>query len=333
LFGVRRVGFVARSVYWFVFVFRAVRLAHRAHRSRPFQIVYGYEVHGVAAAKVLSRLWHVPLVARFQGTTFGVAWLDVRGKYLRAWDHWVALRAKADLVIMTDDGTRGDRVLASLGQDMSKVRFWMNGTDKGSFRDLPSRAEARGRLHLDAGSVLLMVSRLERWKCVERGIHAMPRVLEELPNTTLVIVGEGSDKNRLMRLARSLRVADRVLFAGSVVHEDIPLYMAAADLFLSLYRWSNVGNPLLEAMLAGTCIVTLANGDTARVVKNGVTGLLLDEEKLEALPELVLSLLRDPARAAKLGAAARAYALDTFPSWEERLADEIREVSRLVSAA
>ncbi len=330
-FNVRRLGFIARALWWLYFQIMAFFLAVKLKRKYSFSIVYGYEIMGVPIANALSRFWRIPLVHRFQGTSFGVGWSNSWVKYIRAWEHWFALRMPADLIIMTDDGTQGDRVLRKLGVDMSKVRFWMNGTDKEECNNLPSKGDARMRLGLKHGNVILMVSRLVMWKCVDRAIYSLPLVLEEFPDTLLVIVGDGDEKVTLEQLANHLKVGDHVLFIGSITHKEVQYYLAAADIFLSLYSWSNVGNPLLEAMLAGKCIVTLANGDTPRIIKHDFSGVLLDEDNLSLLPGILISLLRDPLHIAALGENARRYAMENFFTWEQRLSREINEVSQLLS--
>ncbi len=330
-FGVRRVGAIARAVWWIIFQVTATFLGLRLRHDYPFDIVYGYEIRAVPAAKLLSRLWRAPFVARFQGCIVRPGGPSLWKKYAKAWDHWYALRMPADLVVMTNDGSQGDRNLQELGVDMSKVRFWMNGTDKDAFVDMPTRQEARSRLGLKHGRVILMLSRLVWWKCVERGIEAFPQVLSECPDTVLLIVGDGPEKPKLERLAEDIKVADRVRFMGAVPRQEIKTYFAAADIFLSLYTLSNVGNPLLEAMLSGKCIVTLATGDTARVVKHGVTGVLLNEDDLALLPGELVSLLKDQARASKLGTNAREYAQNRFLSWEQRMSMEIMEVTELLA--
>lgn len=107
----------------------------------------------------------------------------------------------------------------------------------------------------------------------------------------LVIVGNGSERERLQGIARELGVEQHVRFEGAVPHGEIIQYLAAADIFLSFYDWSNVGNPLLEAMMAGKCIVTLNNGDTGQFVKNEENGILLEYEEPPKLPEVIRNLL------------------------------------------
>jgi len=328
---VRIVGFFARLLFWIYFQVRVFSIARRCARKAPFAVVYGYEITAVPVARWLSRLWRVPLVSRFQGTIFGVDCERRRLGRLRAWDHWLALRTPADLVIMTNDGTQGDRVLERLGVAMDRVRFWMNGTDREAYSVLPGKQEARRRLALRGGPTILTVSRLVGWKRVDRALRALPEVCRAIPDCQLVVVGDGEQRARLEALAADLAVAARVRFVGAVSRREVIEYSAAADLFLSLYDWSNLGNPLFEAMLAGKCVVTLDNGDTSTVVHDGANGILLKEDQLHTLPALLVRLLTDDDLRSRLEKQAKAYAFSRFWTWRDRMTAELEAVREIAS--
>ncbi len=330
LLHIRKVGFFFKSLWWFYFQVVSFIKAQKLRSKTKIDVVYGYEIYGVPVAKFLSRLWGVPMVARFQGTSLGVGWQNRKFRFLRAWEHFIGLRMPADLVIMTNDGTQGDRVLQELGVDMRKVRFWLNGVDWESFRFMPQNHEAKACLKLHTRYALLCISRLVNWKRVDRSLRALPAVLERFPDIILVIVGDGPERERLEQLANELGVRGHVRFEGAIPHSEVPKYLAAADIFLSFYDWSNVGNPLLEAMMAGKCIVTLNNGDTGQFIKNGENGILLEYEDLPKLSEIIKTLLADKELKDRMGANARRFAEKYFWSWEERLKADVSEVNQLV---
>jgi len=330
LMGIKKLGFFAKALWWIWFQSGTFFKAQRLRGEYPIDVVYGYEICGVPVAKLVSTLWHVPIVSRFQGTSLRVFWMNKSFWRIRRWEDIIGLKMPVNLVIMTNDGTQGDRVLQQLGVDMGRVRFWMNGVDWELFKRIPERQKAIRTLNVNSEHILLTISRLARWKRVDRAIRALPGVLWTHPETLLVVVGDGPERERLEVLAFDLGVRDRVLFEGAVPHQEIPRYLASADIFLSLYDWSNVGNPLLEAMMAGKCIITLNNGDTNRFVKDGQNGILLEYEDLPRLPEVINSLLVDEKRKNELGMNARNFAKEHFWSWEERLGAEVQAVESLL---
>jgi len=331
LFKIKKIGFFAKIIWWFYFQITSFFIGYKIARKEKINIFYGYEVYGVPVAKILSKLWNTPMVARFQGSIVRLVWMKKPFWKLRAWNYVLAYKisSTSDLVIMTNDGSQGDRLLAQMGVNSDKVRFWINGLDVECFHLLPLIETARKLLGISHRHVLLSVSRLMRLKRVDRSIRALPEVVKDYPNTLLVIVGDGPERERLERLAKDLGVQDNVRFEGVVPHSEIPKYLAAADIFLSFYDWSNVGNPLLEAMMAGKCIISLNNGDTGKFVKNWKNGVLLDYKDLSKLPEITKRLLADEKLAQSLGANARKFAEKNFWTWEERINAELSEVNKL----
>ncbi|MEX0750115.1 MAG: glycosyltransferase family 4 protein, partial [Dehalococcoidia bacterium] len=250
------------------FPWLAARRAEHVLRHAPtqFEVLYGYEVHGVLAARLFRRKgYRLPLVTRFQGTVMRPALKD-RVMYYRRFEEALALKTRADLVIMTDDGTQGDDVLARLQPAAGdRVKFWRNGLDLDRLR--PATADGR-RAEREAlgiapdAFVMMTASRLAAWKRIDRAVRALPKVRAWVPGATLLVVGDGEERPRLEALARELRVADAVRFAGAVPQRDVVRYMHASDVFLATADLSNVGNPLLEAMACGMCIVAVDAGDT-----------------------------------------------------------------------
>ena len=307
--------------------------------AAPYDGIYAYEVHGVLAARLLRRRgYRPPLITRFQGTVMYPA-LGDRLLYLRRYDEALALKTPADLVIMTDDGTRGDEVLARLNPHVrGRVKFWRNGLDLDRLHapEADERAAARRELAVpDDAFVMLTASRLATWKRVDRAIRALPKVRSWIPGALLLIVGDGEERARLRALAQELGVAQNVRFVGAVPQTDVMRYMQAADVFLAIADLSNVGNPLLEAMACGSCIVAVDAGDTRDLIADGVTGRLVDSSNRsgiarpleERLADLLVTLANDATQRARLSAGAAAYAREHFWTWEQRMSAEVEAVA------
>lgn len=312
--------------------------------ARPYDVLYAYEVHAVLAARLLRRRgFGLPLVARFQGTVMHPALSD-RLLYLRRLEEALALKTRAAMYIMTNDGTRGAEVLSRLNPaSRGRVKFWRNGLDLDRLRPPgPSqRASARRDLAIpDDAFVLLTASRLATWKRVDRAVRALPKVRSWLPHAMLLIVGDGEERARLGALARELGVAAAVRFVGAVPHADVMRYMHAADVFLAIADLSNVGNPLLEAMACGMCIVAVDAGDTRELIIDSKTGRLADSSNRsgfvkpleDRLADLLVTLGGSSAQRDRLAAGAASYAGEHFWTWEQRMAAEVDAVADLVAA-
>jgi glycosyltransferase involved in cell wall biosynthesis len=313
----------------------AARRAERVLRRGLVDVLYAYEVHGALAARGLGGRWKLPVVARFQGTVMYPTLARPLAR-LRKYEEVLALRLPADLYIMTDDGTRGDDVLAALNPAaLPKLRFWRNGLDLDRLH--PATAEERvvrrQELGLEEGAfVLVTASRLAAWKRVDRAVAALPEILRSTPNALLVIVGDGEERSKLERQARELGVSERVRFVGAVPQEQVRDYMQAADVFLAPADLSNVGNPLLEAMSCGLAVVTVDAGDTGELIRDGETGRLLPSGDPAGIARAVIELAANAPERCRLAAGARRYAEEHFWTWEARLQAELDEVERLAGA-
>ena len=329
LMKIKKISFFAKIIWWIWFQLVAFIKALQIHRKNNIDVVYGYEIYGVPVAKLLSKIWKVPVISRFQGTILGVSWMHKKFWKLRAWNHVLAFKIPTNLMIMTNDGTQGDKVLQQLGVNSKRVKFWMNGVNWRPFKKINSKTVAKKDLKIEVKYVLLNLSRLVSWKCVDRSIIALPELVNNFSDIQLIVAGDGPEMKRLKQLSDKFDVKEYVRFEGSVPHNEVPKYLAATDIFLSFYDWSNVGNPLLEAMITGKCIITLNNGDTGRFIKNDYNGVLLEYKDLPKLPQVIKELLEDEERRNYLGANARKFAEEHFWSWEERIKAEIKEVTSL----
>ncbi len=178
-----------------------------------------------------------------------------------------------------------------------------------------SGAEVR-KEHLLAGDfVVLFVSRLVKRK----GAGTLIRAVGEVDGVDALIVGTGSDRASLERLAREVGAEDRVVFAGFVSDDELPAYYAAADCFCmpcsSRYGGLDTegfGVVYLEAQAAGLPCIAGDCGGSAEAVVHGETGLVLSEPTPETVGRALEQLRDDPALSARIGGAGRMRVERTF---------------------
>lgn len=300
-------------------------------------ILYAYEVFAVKAAEEVSKELQIPFVSRFQGTIISQYKNNLYNR-IRLYPHIQAIATPSDLIIMTNDGTQGDRMLSELHNN-SKSLFLVNGLDLmdlniSEFKDRFDRYHFRQNLFPgieDDECIFLTVSRLQGWKRLDRAIDGFAEYCKHNEKGKLCIVGDGDEKEALEERAKEHGIYERVKFTGSVPHNDVYYYMMACDIFLSLYDLSNVGNPLLEAMTLGKCIITYDVGDTKKIIHHLENGILINEKTINELPDIMIYLSNDNKERLRLGSAAQEYARTNYWSWKERIRHEIHEVTRLIN--
>jgi glycosyltransferase involved in cell wall biosynthesis len=161
------------------------------------------------------------------------------------------------------------------------------------------RSELGREWKLAPGSPLVLaVGRL-----VEQKNHALAiRALASVPDTTLVIVGDGPFRSTLERTAQEAGVADRVVFAG--LRPDARALMGAADAIVLPSRWEGLPLTALEALASGTPLVATAVRGVRELVVDGQDALLVPEDP-SALATALRRVLDDPRLAARLAEAGR----------------------------
>jgi glycosyltransferase involved in cell wall biosynthesis len=297
-------------------------------------VIYGYEIYGAPLAYIVAKYFRLPFVTKFQGTiAFPILEKYKVGAWVRIPHHLIGLKTPGNLVFMDDDGTRGKEVLIKLKVKEEKIRSYINGVRKDIYIPNFERRQFLKELHLGEDSkVILSVSRLVSWKRVDRAIVAMTEVIKEVNNAVLIIVGDGPEKIKLDRLVKELKLNNNVIFVGPIPNDYVKYYFNAADIFLSLYDYSNLCNPVLEALECGKCIVTIDDGSTKGLLSNGYNAILVSREKIEKeLPGIIVSLLSNDRKRNQIEMKARETSNQYLDSWEKRMDKEIKDVEKLLS--
>ena len=157
----------------------------------------------------------------------------------------------------------------------------------------------------DEGFRILFVGRLEPRKGAKFLLRAMPRILREVPEARLTVVGSGP-LSRYYRLHLPDGVEDRVVFAGRVSADALASQYAAADVFCSpAMGGESFGIVLIEAMAAGAAVVASDIAGYRDVVSDGATGLLVRRGDPDSIADGVVRLARDDALRRRLVESAR----------------------------
>jgi len=193
------------------------------------------------------------------------------------------------------------------------------GVDTTVFRPGTEGEAVRARLGLAGRPVVLCISRLVPRKGQDTLIRAWPRVLAARaaaggPAPALLIVGDGTYRKELDRLARRLGVAGPVRFTGPVPEADLPGYYAAADIFAMPCRTrrggldvEGLGIVYLEASAAGLPVIGGDSGGAPDAIEPGESGYVVPGRDLGALVSRLTALLADPAAAAAMGEKGQAW--------------------------
>jgi rhamnosyl/mannosyltransferase len=156
---------------------------------------------------------------------------------------------------------------------------------------------------LNPQPLLLFVGRLRYYK----GLHVLLDAMPQIP-ATLLIGGDGPERDNLVAQAARLGVAGRVRFLGDVPDSELPALYRAADVFVmpAHLRAEALGLSQIEALASGVpCVSTELGTGTSFANQHGATGLVVPPGDPAALAQAINTLLADPDMRRRMGLAGR----------------------------
>ncbi len=305
------------------FVAGELLAALRAARSHKIDVLHAHWVipQGVVAAMVGWITGKPVVVTCHAADVYGLrGWFKDR---LRRW----ALNRCSYITAVSNDLMGAVRGLGVDGRvPMAVISM---GVDTGHFHPGKRDNTLRKRLS-NGGPLLLFVGRLVEKKGVSYLLEAMPEVLQDFPQATLCVVGDGPLRRELETLSRSLEIDRNVLFLGALSHADLPPYYATADLFVGPSVVAEDGDTesfglvFAEAMASNCPVVGPDVGGTEDSIIQGRTGIRVPERDAKAIAAAVRTLLGDAALADRLRAEALLWVRERFD--QQSVADRYAHV-------
>lgn len=263
-------------------------------RFRPDIVNVHFAFDGLGAV-VAARLLGIPVVVMFQGPwAREAAATGRRGGWpfstrVRRFLERRVYRSASRCMVLSD--AFRDLLVADYGVARGRVRVIPAGIDLEPYSNLIDRSDARRRLGLPDGPMIVTVRRLVR----RMGLDLLLESLTLMPASevpTLAIAGSGPEREALEQQAREIGLADQVLFLGRVPDENLPALYAAGDVCVVPTReLEGFGYVALEAYAAGTPVLATAVGGLIELV-GGLDKSALVEPEPMALAQGIMAKLR-----------------------------------------
>ena len=180
--------------------------------------------------------------------------------------------------------------------------------------------------------IILSLGRVAKEKSIHHIIEQMPEVHKRMPNTRLLIVGDGPALPELKQLAEKLGATDSVIFAGAAPYAEIGKYYQLGDVFISCSTSETQGLTYYEAMAAGLPVIARKDDAVNELFIDGKNARLFESEN--QIPDLVEEILKDDESAKRYSANAEetveAFSAETFANrvleaYKNAIARHVRE--------
>lgn len=266
----------------------------RLIRRFPPDIIHAHSAGGYAWMAMLCGFR--PYVVTPWGTDLLV---DIHQSWINRLLTQRALRC-AELV--TTDGLHFVDILRSLGVSADKVFVHMFGTNINQYSPGSEDGERRA-LDIGDGPVVISTRTLYPVHDVETFVRALPAIHQAYPNACFVIVGDGSERNRLEAMAASLGVKDVTRFTGMVEEDRLRRLLRVSTVYVSTsLRDAGLAGSTAEAMATALPVIQTNNSDNALWTPDGQGGLLVKDGDPGAIAAAVCRLLGDREECRRMGA-------------------------------
>ncbi len=314
-----------RAVYVFLLAFIII-----VRRKGRFDVIY--RRHSLFNSEyLLAKMFNIPLVKEVNG-------IIVDETRVSRWGNRISLRVmdrierfsmpKADKIIVVTSRLK-EILPKEYGVPSDKIVVIKNGANTDLFKPTDV-TEARRELNLSRSDhYVCFVGRLWQMQRVGHLIKSAPLILEELPDTKFLIVGDGVMKQELISFADEVGVSDTMIFTGIVPHQEVPIYINASDVCVILedknFRSERLGaSPLklYEYMACGKPVVVSNVEGASEDVADA--GFVFDITNVNEMARAVVTLLKNEQLRKEMGKRGREIAVEKY-SWRI-IAEQVAKV-------
>ncbi len=195
--------------------------------------------------------------------------------------------------------------LVDTGVDPKKITVIINGVDEVRKTSVDEQNELKNSLGIEKSAFVCGISaRLEPYKGHSYLLESAKEVIEKHPDTIFLIMGGGSCEKELKEQAKTLGIADKVIFTGFL--HDVAPYYNILDLNLNC-SWGTETSclALSEGMSVGVPAIATTYGGNPYMITEGINGYLVPEKDSSAMAKEIIRLIEAPDEMAKLKIGAR----------------------------
>ncbi len=212
------------------------------------------------------------------------------------------------------DMIRESAAVVTVSEDLRKLVIDLYDANPGKVHTIPSGVDTK-RFKSSSDPVkdlrFLFVGRFVDKKSPFLTLQAFKTIRESCPDARLIMIGDGVLKESVRQMATAWGVERDVTFAGVLAPDEIVGQLQGATALLHHAVTTGDGdregtpNSVVEAQACGIPVIATRHGGIPEVIVDGETGFLVDEYDVSGMAQYGITLARDRALVARMGAAAR----------------------------
>jgi glycosyltransferase involved in cell wall biosynthesis len=303
----------------FAFDLSLVLKVKRLIQEEGIDIIQTTLLYADLIGAVAARLANVPTVISWETVSHG-SFDTLRTKSRHKIAYRFAMRYVSKIVAVSDE-TR-DFIITFRKIDPGKIQTIHYGVDLNKFQKTSSNGKRQEIGISNETPVVGVVARLEEVKGHRFLIEAAKEIINKIPDTQFVFIGDGSLRSSFEQRVEELGLTSNFKFLG--FRKDVHDLLNVLDVFVLPSISEGLPNVILEAMANEKPVVATAVGGIPEAIINGETGYLVPEKNSEALQEAIIKLLENKKNANKMGRNGRKRVEEEFS-----LQKEIAEFEKL----
>ncbi|MEM4589258.1 MAG: glycosyltransferase family 4 protein, partial [Thermoplasmata archaeon] len=273
-------------------------------------------------AFIASKIKKTPMVATIHdvSSTFPDQW--IQSSKLAEIAEKILLRLPYDKIVTVSNTTK-EALVRDYGINPRKIEVIYNGVDL-SLIDSIKASKIPG--------TIIFVGRLAPHKHVDHLLKIVKELKKEIPNIKLKIIGDGIEKNRLLKLVKDYKIEDRVSFHTNLKYSDVIYHIKKSSLLVLPSTREGFGIVLAEANACYRPIIAYKSGGIIEVVKDSENGFLVEPLDIQSLKEKIKTLILNEKLQQEMGKRGRRIVEEKF-NWENIIEKVMKTYRSMIQGA
>lgn len=249
--------------------------------SHDYDIIDAQTYAPLLPAFIASRIKRTPMIATIHdvSSTFSDQW--IQSSKIAKLAEKILLKLPYDKIVTVSNATK-EALVKDYRIKPERIQVIYNGVDLSLIDSIKA-----SRLPY----TLIFVGRLAPHKHVDHLLKIVKELKNEIPNIKLKIIGDGIEKNRLLKLVKDYKIQDRVTFYTNLKYADVIYHMKESSILVLPSTREGFGMVLAEANACKMPVIAYKSGGVVEVIKDGENGFLVEPLDIESLKEKIRILL------------------------------------------